>query len=56
MIIPEETIQYGRQKTHYLLKYKAFQASRGVKNADFLGLQPGPVWGWVLTTSKRLPN
>ena len=34
MTIPE-TIHYGRQKSYYLLKYKAFQARIGVENAEF---------------------
>ena len=53
MTIPE-TIHYGRQKSNYLLKYKAFQARIGVLGG---GVQPGSVvGGWVLATSTRPPN
>ena len=63
MTIPE-TIHYGRQKSYYLLKYKAFQARIGVENAEFFfffwgggGVKPGSVvGGWVLATSTRPPN
>ena len=55
MTIPE-TIHYGRQKSYYLLKYKAFQARIGVLGGGG-GVQPGAVvGGWVLATSTRPPN
>ena len=44
MTIPE-TIHYGRQKSYYLLKYKAFQARIGVLGGGGGGFNLAPLLG-----------
>lgn len=54
IIISQERRKHSwKQETYELFKYKAFEASVGVRNANFSGFNPAPVRGGGLNSNNE---